>query len=379
MVIKTYMMKIRYRYILFLITFITTYQPCYGQISPRLTPVIDKFSSRLIADIKKDALNGSISVAIIKKDRVIWLDAFGYANKDNDIIADTNTIYRIGSITKTFTATLLMQLVEEGKLKLDDPVENYLPEIKNLNGYAEAGKITFRQLASHTSGLKREPDVSSADVGPIDQWESKLLSCIPKTSFNSKPGEQFLYSNMGFAILGLALSRVTGIPYIQMVQQRILTPLHMDDTFFVLPDDKKARLAQGLDNSNGDINTRLPLHEIQGRGYRVPNGGIFSTPRDLSKFVLSLMGVQPVLTAKSRRQMQNIPDGGKRYGLGLMVINNHLWDVIGHNGSVPGYTSQFLIDQQSGYAVILMRNYNSGSTDLEQAAFDLLKALKDAD
>jgi len=77
--------------------------------------------------------------------------------------------------------------------------------------------------------------------------------------------------------------------------------------------------------------------------------------------------------------MQDIPAGGKNYGLGLMILNNSLWDVIGHNGEVPGYTSQFLIDKQSGYAVILMRNYNTGSTNLHKAALELLKALKEAD
>jgi CubicO group peptidase (beta-lactamase class C family) len=374
-------MKFKYQSLLFLIIFATVSQLCFGQLSTKIAPVVAQFGSQLVTDLRNDNLHGSISVAIIKNDRLIWAGAYGYADKENNIIADSTTIYRIGSITKTFTATLLMQLIEERKIKLDDPVENYLPEIKNLNGYADAGKITFRQLASHTSGLKREPDMHNADVGPLEQWENKVLACIPKTSFNSKPGQEFLYSNIGVAILGLALSRVTGVPYIQMVQEGIFTPLHMDDTFFALPDDKRARLAEGLSNNEkGDkVNTELPLQEIKGRGYRVPNGGIFSTPGDLSKFVLSLMGKPPLLTAESRKEMQNIPDGGKKYGLGLMIINNQHWNVIWHNGSVPGYTSQFLIDQQSGYAVILMRNYNFGSTDLEKAALGLLRGLKDAD
>lgn len=218
-----------------------------------------------------------------------------------------------------------------------------------------------------------------ANLGPDSLWETKLLSCIPNTSFNSKPGQDYLYSNMGYAILGLALSRVSGVPYLQMVQQRILTPLHMEDTFFELPQEKRARLAEGMENTEGEVNTRLPLREVNGRGYRVPNGGIFSTPRDLAKFVASLNGKPALLTAKSRRQMQSVPNGGKNYGLGLMLVNKRDLDVIGHNGSVPGYTAQFAIEQQSGYGVILMRNYNKGSTNLEAISLKLLRELKQAD
>jgi CubicO group peptidase (beta-lactamase class C family) len=367
-------MKIRLLKIFLLLSLITLSQNSFAQTSAGLTPIITGLSKQLSTDINNDNIHGSISVVLFKNNRVLWSGAFGTTRRGSGNPADSSTIYRIGSITKIFTSTLLMQLVEEGKVKLDDPVENNLPEIKNLRGYAKAGKITYRQLASHTAGLMREPDVTDGDIGPTEQWEQKLLALLPHCSFNSKPGMQYLYSNIGVAILGLALSRVSGVPYIQMVQQRILTPLHMDDTYFILPDNKLSRLAQGIENNDrGEIDTRLPLSELSGRGYRVPNGGIFSTPRDLSKFAMSLIGLPPLLTAESRAEMRTVPEGGTRYGLGLMLINSH---VFGHNGSVPGYTSQLLIDENSGYGVILMRNYNHGATNLEGFAISLLKELK---
>jgi CubicO group peptidase (beta-lactamase class C family) len=95
----------------------------------------------------------------------------------------------------------------------------------------------------------------------------------------------------------------------------------MNDTFFALPDEKRARLAEGLDNNKGTVNTKLPLREIEGRGYRVPNGGIFSTPRDLAKFVIALMGTPELVSVKSLSEMQIVPPGGKNYGLGLMLFN----------------------------------------------------------
>lgn len=368
-------MKIKFLFL----TFILFSQLSFGQLSAKTSAVISLIGNQINSDLQKDNLHGSISVAILKNDQVIWAGAFGYSQMEKDAPADTNNIYRIGSITKVFTATLLMQMVEEDKIKLDDPVENYLPEIRNLKDYDKYSKITFRQLASHTAGLKREPELRGADVGPLDQWEQKVLACISKTSYNSKPGEQFLYSNIGFAMLGLAISRAAGVPYMQMVQQRILEPLHMTDTYFALSDDKLSRLAQGLSNGNGGVNIDLPVRELKGRGYRVPNGGIYSTPRDLAKFAMSLIGKPALLSAKSQKQMQEVPPGGEKYGLGLMLYKSADLDVIGHNGSVPGYTSEMAIDQPSGYAVILMRNYNIGSTNLTSIAHLALKALKQTD
>jgi CubicO group peptidase (beta-lactamase class C family) len=358
------------------IAFLVTIRTANAQLDPKFQSLIVQFSREINAALQNDAVNGSLSVAIIKNDKVIWLGAFGYADYGNNRLADTTTIYRIGSITKTFTATLLMQLVEEGKIKLDDPVEKYVPEIQKLNGYKHNGPLTFRELASHTAGLVREPDVRDAKVGSVNDWQHKLIDCIPYTSFKSKPGQQFLYSNIGYAILGLALERVTGEPYLKMIQNRILKPLHMKDTFFELPVNKSDRLALGLYNEKGTVNTSLPLRELKGRGYRVPNGGLFSTPKDLAKFVMSLMGISPLLSKYSMAEMQQVPNGGHNYGLGLMLNNNANQNIIGHNGSVPGYTSEYMIDLDSGYAVVFMRNYNVGSINLTRTAYSLLIQLK---
>jgi CubicO group peptidase (beta-lactamase class C family) len=367
-------MKIKYP-ILLLLVFLT--RACLAQLNPKETAIIETFKATLAKSVEVDNVHGSISFAVIKGDKIIYNSAVGYASHDRDTPADTSNIYRIGSITKVFTAVLMMQMVEEGKLKLDDPVENSLPEIKTLKGYADLGsKITFRQLASHTAGLKREPDMANANSGPLNQWEQKLLECIPQTGFIGKPGGQYLYSNMGFAMLGLALQRITGVPYIQMVQDRILTPLHMDDTFFTLPGSKRNRLAEGIENSNGKVNTKLPVSELKGRGYRVPNGGIFSTPTDLAKLAFALQGKQALLKPGSIKEMKKVPEGGRFYGLGFMLVQKHDLHIFGHDGSVPGYTSGMLIDQDTGYAVILMRNYNKGETLMVGTPTILLEELK---
>ena len=371
-------MHTKYFILLCTIAVAVFHQRCLGQLAPKEARIIAGFGKDLGDYIKDDNVHGSISAAVVQNGRVIWASAFGQAGVDSDTPADTGTIYRIASITKTFTAVLLMLLVEEGKVGLDDPVEKYVPEVAQIQGYGGGTKFTLRQLASHTSGLKREPDMPGASLGPVSQWQSKLLACIPHTSFNSGPGEQFLYSNIGYALLGLALERAAGVPYIQMVQEKIFTPLHMDNTFFSIPDEKFSKLAQGIDNKKEDgINTKLPLQQMAGMGYRVPNGGIWSTPLDVAKFVIALMGGYPLLKPASTRQMLTVPPGGKNYGLGMMMLHNRLPQMIGHNGSDPGYTSQFAIGLPDGNnAVILMRNYNVGKSDLEEVASDILGRLR---
>jgi CubicO group peptidase (beta-lactamase class C family) len=368
-------MKIKCHFLLFVVTFLIFHATLFGQLSSRESRIVKDLSEILRDDVKKDNLHGSISAALIKNGRVIWADAFGNSSINKEVVADTNTIYRIGSITKTFTAVILMQLVQEGKVRLDDPVEIYVPEVKSLQGYPIKKKITLRQLASHTSGLNREPSLPDADVGPTEQWESKVLLCIPATSFNCPPGEKFLYSNIGFALLGLALERASGVPFIEMVQQRIFSPLHMDDSFFSLSGNKKSRLAEGIDNEREEnIDTVLPLQETGGRGYRVPNGGIYSTPADLAKFVISLMsGGTPLLTSGSFHEMKQSPQWNGNYGLGLMISHERGINMIGHNGSVPGYTAQFEFLERGGYGIILMRNYNKGVTNLGEISRNVLE------
>lgn len=371
-----------FRVFAFVCTSIVPYQYCFCQGSSRDSSVITEFSNRLKHDITKDDVHGSISAAIVKSDRVIWAGAFGYASRDNDIAADTGTIYRIGSITKTFTATVLMQLVEEGKVKLDDPVEKYVPEIKSLQGYSDRTIITLRQLSSHTSGLKREPDMRGASLGPVDQWESKLLSCIPFTSFNSIPGTNYQYSNIGYALLGLALERASGVPYVQLLQQKVFTPLHMDNTFFSIPENKMSEVAEAFVNFRADERDEInKIPSLQGAvdsalgGYTVPCGGIYSTPSDMAKFIIALRGKTLLFKPESFQEMQVSAQGARNYGFGLMLGRYRKADFVGHGGVVQGYTAQLSIEQHGNYAMILERNYNRGKTNLQVDSRKLLYKL----
>ncbi|HEX6889593.1 MAG TPA: serine hydrolase domain-containing protein [Chryseolinea sp.] len=340
--------------------------------------IIGEFESELRMDLGKDSIDGSISAAIVSGDNIIWSTALGYADRVNKVPADTSTIYRAGSISKSFTAFLMMRLVEKGTIKLTDPVDLYLPEIRKLRGYSDSTRITFLQLASHTSGLCREPQLEDADVGRIDDWEEKLIASIPTCYFIGRPGSRYEYSNIGFGILGLALSRATGKPFMQLMQNEVFVPLKMRRSFYVIPESLTAKLALGMEGGPTEvIDTESPKAEHLGRGYKVPNGGIYTTPNDLARFMICNLGYKSILTKESLELMQTekgpLPN---KYGLGFMIFQNDQLYVVGHNGKVLGYTSQFAFEKESEYGVILMRNYAWGATDLDKASFILLSKLR---
>src|ERR1700753_1061749 len=130
-----------------LLSFLLASGRSFGQFSPHAAKVLNGLEQTLSDALRKDDLHGSMSIAVIEKGKGIWAAAFGYSNSEKDIPADTGTLYRICSITKVFTATLLMQLVEEGKVRLDDPLEKYVPEVSGLQGYSRNTRFTLHQLA----------------------------------------------------------------------------------------------------------------------------------------------------------------------------------------------------------------------------------------
>ena len=178
---------------------------------PEFDNALERFGIQLAEGVTADSI-GAISAGVVVGDQVIWGRGFGWSDRERQIPADVETIYRIGSISKSFTAVLMVHLAERGTLELDDPVEKYLPVIEHLSERPEGTEpITLRQLASHTAGLIREPQLGRAAAGPIEAWEDKIIASIPTTSFQDPPGVRYSYSNIGFGILGLTISRAAGI------------------------------------------------------------------------------------------------------------------------------------------------------------------------
>lgn len=344
---------------------------------------LDAFAAGLSEGVAEDSVGGLVAGVAIDGD-LVWAAAFGWADRDRRLPMQTSAVSRTGSISKSVTAVLMMRLVDEGVIELDDPVQLHLPEMEGMvDGRPGASPVTFRHLASHTAGLIREPDWPESVVGPIDRWEERVLQSIPRTAYDSIPGARYQYSNIGFGMLGLALSRAAGRPFMQMVDDEIFTPLGMTGSDFVVNGGAlEPRLATGYTVRSGVVSGEQPAREHAGRGYKVPNGGVYSTVADLARFLGSVSGVPGlrILEEESRREMirvQTPEDPSDGYGLGFRItVDEEGRRIVSHGGSVAGYTAHMAVDPDAGISVVLLRNYGGGAINLGRAAQDLLRELR---
>ena len=356
-------------------------QPVARRIEPAL-PVIDSLAA---AEFAKDSI-GSITVGVVAGRDLVWTKSYGFANMATRKRAERNTVYRIGSITKPFTAVMLMQLEQAGKLRLADPVEKFFPEIRTVGGMpAGASPPTLLQLATMTSGLAREPrEEGPFWTGPVSSWEQTLIAALPHTSYAYMPGTRFMYSNIGYAILGATLGRVAGVPYTAWERTHVLEPLGMTRTRFEIDPSIASDLATGYDVSrDGSIDSLTAAKEgREGRGYKVPNGAIFTTVDDLSRFVEFELGNGPESVLPTTRLdsafgglVASSAELGSGYGLGFMAMRREAFTFTGHSGGVAGYLSWMYFSRPAQVGVVVFRNVTGGKANGNRLAIDILSRL----
>lgn len=318
--------------------------------------------------------SASLTLGIVTKQGLVWSKSYGFADIEKKAPATADSVYRIGSITKQFTALMLLQLVRDGKVHLTDPVEKYFPEVNLVQGrYSGSPPITLVQLATHTAGLDVEPgDLETYLKGPVSQWEKTLIAALPHTKYLYEPGTKFSYSNIGYAILGATLSRAAHQPFTEYVKQHILLPLGMTHSDFEPTAEIWKNLATGYSREDdGTLNPTVPAREHAGRGYKVPNGAIYSTVGDLARFEVfeMLNGPESVLSRKSleenyHRIMFTNPDMTDGYGLGFMVLPaerpNMAAAFVGHQGGVEGYVAWAFFERHANVGIVILDNANDG-------------------
>lgn len=375
------------------ITLITSAASCVllsdaaaGQVLPsKAVSGIEAVDSLVSAEFAKDSI-GSLTVAVISGSELVWTRSVGFADMESRRPASRNTVYRIGSITKPFTAVMLMQLVADGRVQLSDPVERYLPEVKRIAAQPTgAGPFTFLQLATMTAGLAREPaEAGPFWTGPVADWERKLIAALPHTRYLSPAGTEYSYSNIGYAILGAALARVAGQPYVEWQHSRVFTPLGMNRTRFELDHSIAADLATGYEvRDDGTLDEHTAAQEARdGRGYKVPNGAIFTTVDDLARFVSFQLGRGPD-SVLSKAMLDDAFGGivvtdrllSVGYGLGFMAMSRDGFAYTGHGGSVAGYRAAMYFDRARRLGVIVFRNVGGGKQEPDRLAVDILSLL----
>src|SRR6478752_6033194 len=268
---------------------------------------------RLLAERQADRLP-SVAGAVGRKGELLWSAAVGSASYDDDRAATPDTQYRIGSITKTFTATAVMQLYAAGQVDLDDRLEQHIDGIAN-------GSPTIRRMLARLSGLQRE--AGEMFVTGESPTEEQLIGSMSGIEFVSRPGEQHHYSNLAFALLGQLVARKSGTPYMQYVDERIIGPLGLGRTTW-LP---QAPQAQGylVDEYARTVWTE-PETDMAGTAAA---GQLWSTVEDLTRWAAFLAeGAADVLDAKVVAEMwfpqvMYYPDEWVLgWGLGIMLYNS---------------------------------------------------------
>ena len=316
--------------------------------------------SRLVQkEMKKNNVDG-LNIALVDDKGLIWAQGFGYADKENKIPATPQTIYRAASISKLFTATAIMQLTEQGKINIDEPLTKYLPEFSIRSRFPGEEKITPRNLMTHHSGLPANFYKGIFSSNP--ESFTKVIEKIKDEYLAYPPGSVYSYSNLGVTLLGGVIERVSGKDYASYMKESLLSPLGMNNSSF----SPMAGEITAKGYRDGKATNGLGVRDL-------PSSGLLSSAVDLGHFMQMVLAggtyngrliIKPETLAEMvRPQNIDVPlDMGIHVGLGWaldgmgnMEIKN-AGPVIHHGGSLPFFNSQLLILPEKKLGVVVFAN-----------------------
>lgn len=337
--------------------------------SNKLLSPTDKLIELAVRPYIQKANTVGLSIGILK-DGKITTYGYGETARGNKWLPTSNTIFEIGSITKTFTATLLAYYVNEGKVKLTDPVTKYLPDSVAANPALKT--VTLQSLSNHTSGLPRMPgnlDFSGADaLNPYKSYNKQQLFAYLRTcKLGSQPGERYDYSNLGVGLLGTILSQISGKTFDQMVTDIICTPLTMQSTVQNLSAAKQANLVR-VYNESGNLTPAWDFDVL------APCGALHSSVNDLLIYVKANMNPAADRLGKALELTHHITfTKDAKLGLAWHIIIVDGVEYYFHNGGTYGSSSFLAFNTQKNLAVVVLSNA-AESTDA--IGTDILKKLQ---
>ncbi|MFC5449948.1 serine hydrolase domain-containing protein [Paenibacillus aestuarii] len=291
--------------------------------------------------------NGAVLVA--KNGEVILTNGYGESNFATHEKNNAETIFRIGSLTKSFTAVAVMQLVEQGKLTLDDQLRHFIPDIPN------GDKITIHHLLSHTSGISDAAFFDSAmkDLAGYYSQTKKLETAMRATdNLASEPGTKHNYTNTGYHLLGLIIEQVSHTSWDNYVNEHIIKPTHMPRTGVDINEPILQNRAIGTD-ANGNTAIFMDM------SYASSAGGLYSTVGDLLKFDQALISGKLVNTKSFEMMITPVEDGyGYGWVDGIKMEESSNWKF--HNGDIPGFHAFNAFNINENIQVILLTNKEIG-------------------
>jgi CubicO group peptidase (beta-lactamase class C family) len=333
-------------------------------------PAIDKLVEE---EMKKQSMPG-IAFGIVIDGELAYAKGFGVVSLEAKAAPDADTVYRIGSITKSFTGLALLALRDDGVLQLDDPLAKWVPEASGLvYPTRDSARITLRQLANHTSGLPR--------MGTFDfeakPTEKSVAESLAGLALDSTPGTQWEYSNLAFGLLGIAVGHAAKSSLHDVVAARILTPLGMTATAWEqdkVPAGKLAPAYQPSPKGPAPMPKLARLGDVDGAG------GIFSSVRDMAKYVAFQMSAYPARSDGDNGSIKRatlreahstgVPSGFKHqappaamsYGFGWSQFSTcAIDDLVTHGGAIDSYRSDVRFSPSRGVGIVALTNFGNGN------------------
>jgi D-alanyl-D-alanine carboxypeptidase len=337
--------------------------------------LIDQFIHELIADQQIPGY----SIAVTSRDSLIYSNSYGFSDlKLKEKVTD-QTLFQIGSITKSFTAIALMQLYDQGKFDLNKPISDYLYWF-NLENDKE--KVTGHHLLTHRAGIQQDLD------GTYGSPAMGILTGQLKSY--GKLGETYRYSNIGYVVLHLLIENLSGLSYQEFVEKNILQPLEMDNTYAEITLDSREKQAIGYVYPFDDRphNSSRNLVEAELFEYRMGNGSILSTPSDMANYMQMLLGNgtrkgKAIMSKEAFNLFTGINSNDKDkdwYQYGIVTIKYDSIFVLQHSGGMVGFSSNMKVDKSNDIAVYVSTNTQNGSIGLvTNYIHDVFKSLKNGD
>ncbi|WP_327116751.1 beta-lactamase family protein [Streptomyces sp. NBC_01341] len=321
-----------------------------------------------VATAQSEGRTPSLVAAVQRDGRIAWSGARSCVEGH---APDGDTQFRIGSITKTFTAVLVMRLRDEGLLDLDDPLEKYLPG-------TDAGQVTVFQLLGHTAGLGAETPAPWWERTPGDTRPG-LADVLGEKPLMHPAGHGHHYSNPGYTLLGSLVEKLRGAPWADVLRREVLEPLGMDRT---TPEARAPHAGGWAVHPWADVMLPEPAEDL---GLMAPAGQLWSTTTDLLRFASFMArGDERVLRASSVEEMRapaaplEAGEWAATYGLGLQAVRRSGRTLLGHSGSLPGFVAALWFSVEDDVAVVVLSNATSGPLTGSIAA-DLLQIVADAE
>lgn len=356
---KAYIIASKYLVVLLIFLFRSTIVSATGSSKDSIndySSLILKYQTEIKKEMKRLKVQG-VSIALIDEDSVVWIEGFGYADKENNIKATLSTKYMIGSVTKLFTAVGVMQLQDVNKLCINDPLQKHLPQFNIKSHFGDINDISIRSVMTHHAGIPSDIFANFVSENPEDF--TTTVDYINQEYSTYPPDFIMSYSNAGYTILGHMIQEVAKEPYTDYITNHIFNPVRMSQSGFLVSMVYPEGLSKSY-NSKGKPDKEYPPRDV-------PAGAIFSNANDMAMFAFSLLSdkneiiSQESLNAMLEQQNKDIEfDFDNKNGLCWTLIDSKAGLIAYHSGASKNHRAMFAIAPESKLGIVILSNSENG-------------------